>query len=63
MECANGTRGIELQLNAEKETKAIATEIVSKSRRFGVPAIVFDKVIQICSSINRWFGKNDTDFS
>lgn len=51
MECANGTRGIELQLNAEKETKAIAAEIVSKSRRFGVPAIVFDKVKLISSSI------------
>lgn len=44
MECVNGTRGTELQLQAEKVTNIIAQEIISKTGRFGVAAIVFDKV-------------------
>lgn len=47
MECVNGTRGTELQLEAEKVTNIIAQEIISKTGRFGVAAIVFDKVAQI----------------
>lgn len=44
MGCTTGQKGINLQLRAENQTEAIEKEIISKAGRFGVPAIVFNKV-------------------